>query len=65
MASTIPAKKLRTKAYISVKKNNAANEPLIIAGWMLVTNKNSATGIPPKVVNPFNVPEIIPVKNFP
>ena len=50
---------------MSVKKNNAANEPLIIAGWILVTNKNSATGIPPKVVNPFSVPEIIPVTNFP
>ena len=29
---------------------------------MLVTNKSSATGIPPNVVSPFNVPETIPVK---
>jgi len=49
---------------MSVKKNNAANEPLIIAGWIFVTNKNNATGIPPNVVNPFKVPEIIPVKIF-
>jgi len=31
---------------------------------MLVTNRNRATGIPPNVVNPFKVPEIIPVKIF-
>ena len=49
---------------MSVKKNNAANEPLITAGWIFVTNKNNATGIPPNVVNPFKVPEIIPVKIF-
>jgi len=45
-------------------KNSAANEPLIIAGWILVTSKNNATGIPPSVVNPFKVPEITPVKIF-
>ena len=49
---------------MSVKKNNAANDPLITVGWILVTNRNNATGIPPRVVNPFNVPEIIPVKIF-
>ena len=49
---------------MSVKKNNAANEPLITAGWIFVTNRNNATGIPPNVVNPFKVPEIIPVKIF-
>ena len=43
-------------------KNNAVKDPLITTGWILVTNKNNATGIPPKVVNPFNVPEIIPIK---
>ena len=32
---------------------------------MLVTNKKSATGIPPSVVRPLSVPDIIPVKNFP
>ena len=47
---------------MSVKKNIAAKDPLITVGWILVTNKKSATGIPPKVVNPFNVPEIIPIK---
>ena len=52
-------------AYISVKKNKAANEALIIAGWILVTNKKSATGIPPNVVKLLSVPDIIPVKNFP
>ena len=49
---------------MSVKKNNAAKEPLITAGCILVTNKNNATGIPPNVVNPFRVPEITPVKIF-
>ena len=29
--------------------NRAAKEPLITAGWILVTNKKSATGIPPNV----------------
>ncbi len=62
--STIPPKKLKINAYTSVKKNSAARDPLITAGWMLVTNKNRATGIPPNVVNPFNVPETIPVKIF-
>ena len=62
--STIPAKKLNVKAYISVKKNNAAKDPLITAGWMLVTKRNNATGIPPNVVSPFKVPEITPVKIF-
>ena len=50
---------------MSVKKNNAANEPLIIEGWILVVNKKSATGIPPNVVRPFNVPETTPAKIFP
>ena len=39
--STIPPKKLSTNAYVSVRKNNAAKEPLIIAGLILVTNKNT------------------------
>ena len=62
--STIPPKKLRIKAYTSVKKNSAAKEPLITAGWILVTSKNNATGIPPRVVNQFKVPEITPVIIF-
>ena len=37
----------------------------MIAGCILVTNKKSATGIPPNVVRPLSVPETIPVKNFP
>ena len=63
--STIPAKKLKMNAYVSVKKNKAANDPLIIAGCILVTSKKSATGIPPNVVKLLSVPDIIPVKNFP
>ena len=59
------ARKLKKKAYISVKKNNADNEALMIAGCILVTNKKRATGIPPSVVRPLIVPEINPVKNFP
>ena len=46
---------------MSVKKNKAAKDPLITVGWILVVNKKRATGIPPKVVRPFNVPEITPV----
>ena len=61
----MPAKKLKVNAYISVRKNKAASDPLIIAGCILVTNKKSATGIPPNVVSPLNVPDTIPVKNFP
>ena len=61
----MPAKKLKVNAYISVKKNKAASDPLIIAGCILVTNKKSATGIPPNVVSPLSVPDTIPVKNFP
>jgi hypothetical protein len=30
--STIPPKKLNKNAYVSVRKNNAAKDPLIIAG---------------------------------
>ena len=45
-------------------KNSAAKDPLIIEGCMLVINKKNATGIPPSVVNPFNVPETRPVKIF-
>ena len=40
--STIPAKKLNMNAYMSVKKNNAAKDPLITVGWILVINKKSA-----------------------
>ena len=61
----MPAKKLKVNAYISVRKNKAASDPLIIAGCILVTNKKSATGIPPNVVSPLSVPDTIPVKNFP
>ena len=49
---------------MSVKKNSDANEALIITGWILVTSKNNATGIPPRVVNPFKAPEIAPVNIF-
>ena len=63
--STMPAKKLKVNAYISVRKNKAASDPLIIAGCIFVTNKKSATGIPPNVVSPLSVPDTIPVKNFP
>ena len=35
-----------------------------MAGWILVTSRNNATGIPPSVVNPFRAPEITPVKIF-
>ena len=58
----MPPKKLSIKAYASVKKNNAAKDPLITFGWMLVTNNNNATGKPPKVDKPFKVPDILPVK---
>ena len=61
----MPAKKLKVNAYISVRKNKAASDPLIIAGCIFVTNKKSATGIPPNVVSPLSVPDTIPVKNFP
>ena len=61
----MPAKKLKVNAYMSVKKNKAASDPLIIVGCILVTNKKSATGIPPNVVSPLSVPDTIPVKNFP
>ena len=61
----MPAKKLKVNAYISVRKNKAASDPLIIAGCILVTNKKNATGIPPNVVSPLSVPDTIPVKNFP
>ena len=61
----MPAKKLKTNAYISVIKNKAANEALIIAGCMLVTNKKRATGIPPNVVKLLSEPDTIPVKNLP
>ena len=45
-------------------KNNAASEPLITAGSILVTSKKRATGKPPKVDKPFKVPEIMPTKFF-
>ena len=32
---------------VSVRKNNAAKDPLIITGLILVTSKNNATGMPP------------------
>ena len=60
--STIPAKKLNVKAYISVKKNNAAKEPLMTIGCILLISSKRATGIPPNVVRPLIVPETIPVK---
>ena len=62
--SIIPTKKLSINAQVSVKKNKAASDPLIIAGWILVTNKNNATGRPPKVEKPLTIPEIIPVTTF-
>ena len=62
--STIPPKKLSTNAYVSVRKNNAAKDPLIITGLILVTSKNNATGMPPSNEKPFTVPAIKPVEIF-
>ena len=47
---------------MSVKKNIAANDPLITIGFTLVTRRKRETGIPPKVPKPFTIPDTLPVK---
>ena len=50
------------KTYASAIKKIAANDPLIIIGLTFVINKKREIGIPPKVPNPFIVPETIPAE---
>ena len=50
----------------SVKKNKAANDPLITIGWILWSlRRNRATGIPPNVPNPFTMFQKYSSKIFP